>query len=162
MDSKRTKTRSPSLLIWKNPSLEARSLHKDERCKHKQQHAPMDKELSPGQNNSHPNRRIHFNKREPQESYTARHLYLPDTHAALYADNWCSYGAISRPTQCCYELRWECPFGGESLSTRRFERRGELYVIFLNAMPFYYLGRGERNPHSLPQPRGDTYTRCCN
>ena len=97
--------------------------------------------------------------KEPQESYTARHLYLPDTHAALYADNWCSYGAISRPTQGCYELRWQCSFGGESLSTRRFERRGELYVIFLNAMPFYYLGRGERNPHSLQQPRGDTYTR---
>ena len=98
-------------------------------------------------------------KREPQESYTARHLYLPDTHAALYADNWCSYGAISRPTQGCYELRWQCSFGGECLSTRRFERRGELYVILLNAMPFYYLGRGERNPHSLQQPRGDTYTR---
>ena len=32
-------------------------------------------------------------------------------------------------------------------------------MIFLNAMPFYYLGRGERNPHSLQQPRGDTYTR---
>ena len=91
MDSKRTKTRSPSLVIWKNPSLEARSLHKDERCKHKQQHAPMHKELSRGQNNSHPNRRIHFNKREPQEIYTARHLYLPDTHAALFADNLCSY-----------------------------------------------------------------------
>ena len=32
-------------------------------------------------------------------------------------------------------------------------------MIFLNAMPFYYLGRGERNPHSLQQPRGYTYTR---
>ena len=29
----------------------------------------------------------------------------------------------------------------------------------VNAMPFYYLGRGERNPHSLQQPRGDTCTR---
>ena len=62
----------------------------------------MDKELSHGQNHSHPNRMNDINKRVPQGRDTTRKLtelhplhlyindivkYLPDTHTALYADD---------------------------------------------------------------------------
>ena len=78
-------------------------------------------------------------------------------HATLYADDIMPLGVIGRQTQCCNELRRQCSFGRESLYTRRFERQGEFYVIFLNLMPFYKSGRGKRTLHSLLEPRGDIY-----
>ena len=34
----------------------------------------------------------------------------------------CTFGVVGRQTQCWNQLRWQCSFGLERLSTRRFKR----------------------------------------
>ena len=48
----------------------------------------------------------------------------------------CTFGVIGRQTQCYNELRWQCSFGRDSLSTRRFEWQGEFIcdIPKLNAL----------------------------
>ena len=88
--------------------------------------------------------------KESQESYTARHLYLPDTHAALYADNWCSYGASSSPTNTRSQVTSRSTSEIGMIGLHDHTGSNNHYCVFTHPCPSSY-GHGFSNIASLAQ-----------